>query len=113
MKRQLLMGFFVLLSCLVVCFASQHERCVVTVQVVDTIEQSAELAIDEQAHEIRNRFFMKSPLMKRIDVAINEFETVSIVERFVINKEDTKKDVTYDFYAREAGGMPATTNFLQ
>lgn len=113
MKRQLLTGFFVLLSCLFACVASQQERYVAGVQTVDTFEQSADMAIEAQAHEIRNRFAMKSPPMKRVDIVIDAVAVASPVVRHESQKQDTKTETIYDFYARVAGGMPATTTFLR
>lgn len=113
MKRQLLTGFFVLLSCLFVCVASQQERYIVaSVQTVDTFEQSTDMAIDAQAHEIRSRFDMKSTLMKRADAVMDAVAIVSPVVRHESQKQDTKTETIYDFYARVAGGMPATTYLL-
>lgn len=113
MRRQLLIGILLLLAYLLPCIGEYQQNQIILTQSVDAIEPSDCMAIEAEAYEIRNRFFVKSPLMKRIDTATDTAVIVSSVVRYESKKQDTKTETIYDFYAREAGGMPATTTFLR
>lgn len=100
-----------LLACVLPCIADSDNGRIAPTQTFDAIEQ-ADLSIDEQAHEVR-RVFAKTQAMKKQESEVKIFAVVSPVAKHASHKEDTKTEATYDFYAREAGGMPATTNFLR